>query len=336
MTSSAARSSRGAASASSTGASTSAATRATCRPSRRARRSTFPATTPRTRARCSRACESCIEKDSGSRRCIVGSRPRGRPLAGARALCPAGSLRRLHGLLQAAAPARPSATGANAGSRREGSESRAHAAAPLVPFVMTLRVTTTRLRQGTAPAPARSPPFRSSSYSTPPGALAEGLGHADAAQADDERARALGRRRLGQRAPVSRRLPRGARAARARGRGRRRRLDGRADAASSFGSAGRDVKLLSFDEPTTVPELRAAGIFAARAPVRRRDRGSLRRTSVLGRRNRRRARAGPLRRRGLDPERAYAPRPGLGRVLLRVQRFHGACGRWRRRLACPG
>ncbi len=95
-----------------------------------------------------------------------------------------------------------------------------------------------------------------------------------------------------------------------------------------------EVKVLSFDAPTTVPELRAAGIFAATAPniaviedhcdvlpgwapgiLAAHAAGH----SVVG---------GSIR--NVRTRR----RPGLGRLLLRVQRFHGAFG-WRcgRRLA---
>ena len=73
--------------------------RATCRPSRRARASTSPATTPRTRGRGSRASATPIETASGSRTCTGGSPTDGVVLW--QAPDPrrrAGALRRLRGL----------------------------------------------------------------------------------------------------------------------------------------------------------------------------------------------------------------------------------------------
>ena len=89
-----------------------------------------------------------------------------------------------------------------------------------------------------------------------------------------------------------------------------------------------DVKILSFDEQMTVPELRAAGIFASQRPVRRADRGPLQRRAKGGRsRLLAGTSGGALGRRRPDPKRGRRARPRLGGLPLRVQQLPAAGAR---------
>ncbi len=97
-----------------------------------------------------------------------------------------------------------------------------------------------------------------------------------------------------------------------------------------------DVRLLSFDEPMAIPELRAAGVFAVDGSGRRADRGSLPGHGGLGRAPARRAPRGPRGRRRPDPERRHRSPARLGGVLLRVQRRHGADAAADRLQGLPG
>ena len=88
--------------------------------------------------------------------------------------------------------------------------------------------------------------------------------------------------------------------------------------------AGRfpSVRLLSFDEPMTVPELRAAGIFAAPAPYVAVIEDHCNVTPGWADRHRRRAPSGSRRGRRSGSQRHDASHARLGGVPLRVQRIH--------------